>query len=284
MKPTLIIHGGLSPYDDKTLKAKQEKISSILEQSYKSLLKSTALEAVILAVKLMEDEGVFNAGYGSDLQADGEARLSASLISGSDNQFSGLVNIEHIKNPILVSRYLLAEKDKVLSDRYALQYALSKGFKKENLKTKESIKRWKEKIQIKTDTVGACALDLHGHIASAVSTGGVGGETPGRVSDSPTPGGNYANDVCAVVTSGMGQQIINECVAAKIVVRRTDGQSLQTAFKNTFLKIREEQLEIGAIGIDYKGNITWDEVGGILAFAYKTPQKVKIFSLEESRS
>jgi L-asparaginase len=284
MKPILIIHGGLSPFNDDTLQDKQQKMSSILEQSYQQLLKSTAMEAVILAVKLMEDEDVFNAGYGSDLQADGEARLSASLINGSDNQFSGLVNIEHIKNPILVTRYLMAEKDKVLSGQYGLKYALSKGFKKENVKSERSIKRWKEKAQMKTDTVGACALDLHGHIASAVSTGGVGGETPGRVSDSPTPGGNYANDACAVVTSGMGQQIINECVAAKIVVRRTDGQSLETAFKNTFSKIRQEHLEIGAIGVDHKGNIGWDEVGGILAFAYKTPQKEKIFSFKEKQS
>jgi L-asparaginase len=267
MKPLLIIHGGLSPGNDPHLAEKKAKIRDIAQKAYAFLLQNSALDTVTYAVQLLEDEPVYNAGTGAELQADGEARLSASLNDGETDQFSGVVNIEHIKNPILVAKCLLKEKNKVLSSQEAIHFALSKGFKKEIVKTSDSIERWQKKMHVKSDTVGACALDAQGRLACATSTGGSGGEIPGRVSDSCTPAGGFATKICAVSTTGQGEQILNECMAAKIVIRTQDMNSIKTAFAKSFEEVRSKKAEIGAIGIDKDGNIQWDEANGILVFA-----------------
>jgi L-asparaginase len=277
MHPSLIIHGGLTTPGDLKLPAKYIKIREILLRSYEYLLKTNALEAVLYAIRQMEDDEDFNAGLGAELQADGKPRLTASLIDCLSNEFAGVINIEHIQNPILVTRHLLSEKNKVLSGEGALNYALSKGLRKQEVRTAQSIQRWKEKAQMKTDTVGACALDAKGCLISGISTGGIGGETPGRVSDSGMPAGNFGNQHCAVVTTGTGQQIINDCVAAKIVVRCSDGLSLKNAFDKTFGELRPKKVEIGAVGVDKDGNFQWDETGGILVFGYKRNDDICIF-------
>src|SRR4051812_4299609 len=107
--PTLIIHGGegqdfKTPTDRNKIR---KKIGKILRLGYSKLLKTSAVEAVTFAVQLLEDDPAFNAGTGSLLQADGKARLSASVMDGSQLRFSGVINIENIKNPILIARALL---------------------------------------------------------------------------------------------------------------------------------------------------------------------------------
>ena len=111
----------------------------------------------------------------------------------------------------------------------------------------------------KTGTVGCIALDSKGRLAAATSTGGKGFEIPGRVSDSATIAGNYANKYCAVSCTGVGEDIISGAIASKIVTRVTDEQDLEIAFKKTFWELEEIDGFAGAIGLDSKGNMFCQE-------------------------
>ncbi|MBI3307599.1 MAG: isoaspartyl peptidase/L-asparaginase [Candidatus Omnitrophica bacterium] len=257
MKPVLIIHGGAG--DGSKNKARiariKRKIARILKRSYRILSDQNALEAVTYAVRMMEDDREFNAGRGSYLQADGHARLSASVMDGSRERFAAVINLENIKNPILTAQLLLNEKFRVLAGQGAFRFARKKGFRAVEMRTSRSIKRWKKAKDKGCDTVGACALDRFGNLASATSTGGRGMEFPGRVSDSGMPIANYATAGCAVCATGFGEQIIDEGLAVKIAVRYQDGHSLKQAFKKTFREVRLKKRSMGAIGVDRKGKI-----------------------------
>ena len=257
MKPVLIIHGGAgNAFKDSRRAARiQRKVLRILRPSYQKLTKTNALEAVTYAIRLLENDPEFNAGTGSQLQADGRARLSASIMDGSRRRFAAVINLEKIKNPILVARALLEEKDRVLAGPGAFRFAKKLGLKPTDTRTKESLLRWKKLKESGYDTIGACALDRFGNLASATSTGGRGLERPGRVSDSGMPVANYADERCAVSATGIGEEIIEEGLALKIATRIQDGVSLSKAFQKTFAEIRSRGQRMGAIGLDSKGNI-----------------------------
>lgn len=284
VQPVLIIQGGAGrSFGDRRRAARvRKKISRILKASYRKLVQTDALEAVTYAVKLLEDDPEFNAGIGSQLQSDGRARLSASIMDGSRLRFAGVINLENIKNPILVVRALLEEKDRVLSGEGAFRYATKKlGLKPKDTRTAESIRRWKKwKKKMRGleayDTVGACAVDRFGNLASAISTGGRGFEWPGRVSDSGMPVANYADSKCAISATGIGEEIIDEGLAIKIATRVQDGLSLVQAFKKTFSEIRSHGHRIGAVGLNSKGNVTFATTTEILIYGWQERKKRQI--------
>ena len=279
IQPLLIIHGGAGgPFKDTKRPEKiRKKIQDILSESYRTLAEVGALKAVVHAVRLLEDDPLFNAGTGSRLQSDGEARLSASLMDGKAEKFAGVINIEKIKNPILVAEALLNEKDRVLSGPGALQYAKKIGLKSVDPRTPASIERWKKEKGVGSDTVGACALDASGNLASATSTGGKGMEHPGRVSDSGMPAANYANALCAISATGTGEEIIDEGLAIKIAVRVLDGMSIDQAFRKSFMEVRSHGRSMGAIGIDVQGRVTWDTTTESLIYGWRKADETGLF-------
>ena len=294
IQPVLIIHGGAGrAWKDSCPRARiRKKLARILDFSYKKLVKTNALEAVTYAVKLLEDDPEFNAGTGSQLQADGRARLSASLMDGARLRFAGVINLEQIKNPILVARRLLDEKDRVLASQGAIRFAKKLGMKSFDPRTRESILRWKRyrppsssprstggglRWGASYDTVGACALDRFGNLASATSTGGRGFERPGRVSDSAMPVANYADKRCAVSATGIGEEIIDEGLAIKIATRVEDGMKLSRAFEKTFKEIQSRGKRMGAIGIDRKGNLAHFTTTEVLLWAWQNGRMKMIF-------
>jgi len=103
--------------------------------------------------------------------------------------------------------------------------------------------------------VGCVALDREGRLAAATSTGGKGFEIPGRISDSATVAGNYANEFCGVSLTGVGEDIVSGAVAAKIVTRVTDGMTLAQAFEKTFEELKPFDGFAGAIAIDQNGHV-----------------------------
>ena len=278
-QPVLIIQGGAGRgFKDSRRPARiRKKLTRILKNSYEKLAETNALEAVTYAVKLLEDDSEFNAGTGSQLQADGVARLSASLMDGARLRFAAVVNLEKIKNPILVARTLLEEKDRVLAGIGALQFAKKLGFKPEDPRTKESIQRWEKWKEEAYDTVGACALDRFGNLASATSTGGRGFERPGRVSDSAMPVANYADERSAISATGIGEEIIDEGLAIKIATRVQDGFKLTRAFEKTFKEIRSRNRRIGAIGIDSQGNLAYQTTTEVLLWAWRKGRRTAWF-------
>jgi len=277
----LIIHGGFfseSSTDSQTKKAKQDALEVIARQSFDYLKTHTALETVVYAVSLLEDDALFNAGIGSQIQSDGKIRMSASLMDGVSKRMSGVINIEEVKNPIQVAEKLFAEDDRILGGEGATSFARKNGF--ERFSTEIPQRREEYLAKLKSNgfgTVGCVALDNEGKIAVATSTGGKGFELVGRISDSATVAGNFANEFCGVSCTGVGEDIVSGAVAAKIVTRVTDGFSIQEAFAKTFEELKPFDGFAGAIGIDSKGTIYHQDSHPKMVFASFDGENLTVF-------
>jgi L-asparaginase len=269
--PKLIIHGGFfseSSTTEAVKKAKQQALTDIVQKGYSFLQQHTALQTVAYVVALLEDCDLFNAGMGSQIQSDGKIRMSASLMDGSTQKFSGVINIEDVKNPIRVAELLMQEDDRVLGGEGALHYARAKGFNYFSTETPQRRKEYETKLESKgTGTVGCVALDSNGKLAAATSTGGKGFELPGRISDSATIAGNYANENCAVSCTGVGEDIVSGAIASKIVTRVTDGMPLPKACEKTFSELKPYNGFAGAIAVDKGGNIFFIDSHPKMVFA-----------------
>jgi L-asparaginase len=255
----LIIHGGFfseSSTNHETKVAKQNALERIVKSSYEFLKIHSALETVVFAVSQLEDDELFNAGIGSQIQSDGKIRMSAALMDGETQKMSGVINIEDVKNPIQVAEILMKEEDRVLGGIGAKNYARTHGFEAFSTEIPQRKAEYEAKLKsLGTGTVGCVALDSNGKIAVATSTGGKGFELVGRISDSATVAGNYANKFCGVSLTGVGEDIVSNATAAKIVTRVTDGFKLEHAFSKTFEELKPYNGFAGAIGIDNFGNI-----------------------------
>ena len=277
----IIIHGGFfseSSTNHETKVAKQQALLRIVKDSYDYLKSHSAIETVIYATSLLEDDALFNAGLGSQIQSDGKIRMSASLMDGFTMKMSGVINIEEVKNPIKVAEVLMNYEDKVLGGSGATNFAREYGFKQFSTETPQRRSEYEAKLEAtRMGTVGCVALDSDGKIAVATSTGGKGFEIPGRISDSATVAGNYANEFCGVSLTGVGEDIVSGAVAAKIVTRVTDGFSLDKAFEKTFAELLPYDGFAGAIAIDSKGNIFYQDSHPSMVFASFDGENEEVF-------
>jgi L-asparaginase len=277
----LIIHGGFfseSSQSELVKKAKQDSLKRILESSFDYLQTHSAEETVVYAVEQLENDPLFNAGIGSQIQSDGKIRMSASIMNGKSKRFSGVINVENIQNPILLASELMIEDDRVLGGEGANIYADKLNIPYFSTETQERRRDYEEKIKSsRTSTVGCVALDKDGKIAAATSTGGKGFELPGRISDSATVAGNYANDFCGVSCTGVGEDIVSGAVATKIVTRVTDGFKLKDAFQKTFDELKEFDGFAGAIAIDKFGNFHVQESHPKVVYGSFDGTKISIF-------
>lgn len=277
----IIIHGGFFSESDQSTEvktAKQDALKEIIEKSYSYLKEKSAEETVVYAVSLLEDDELFNAGTGSQIQSDGKIRMSASLMNGQTQKFSGVINIQNIKNPIEVAKILKNEDDRVLGGNGANQYAAEKGFEQYSTETQKRREEYEEKLKNGgKGTVGCVAIDKDGNLAAATSTGGKGFEIVGRISDSATVAGNYANTFCAVSCTGVGEDIVSNATAAKIVTRVTDGLSLKKAFDKTFAELKKINGFAGAIAIDRDGNIFHQDSEPTMVFASFDGSELEVF-------
>jgi L-asparaginase len=256
----LIIHGGFfseSSSSEETKIAKQKALSEIVTSGYEYLQSHTALETVTYVVGLLEDHELFNAGTGGQIQSDGKLRMSASVMDGKSLRFSGVINIEDVKNPVRVALKLMEKEDRVLSGPGALAFARQQGFEHYDPITPQRQQEFDEKRnqQNNKGTVGCVAMDVQGNIAAATSTGGKGFELPGRVSDSATVAGNYANQFAGVSCTGVGEDIVNVGLAMKIITRVTDGMSLQQATDRSFEELKQIDGFAGVIAISSNGDM-----------------------------
>ena len=277
----LIIHGGFfseSSTNHETKVAKQNALERIVKDSYDFLKTHSALETVVYAVSLLEDDELFNAGIGSQIQSDGKIRMSAAVMDGETQKMSGVINIEEVKNPVQVAQILMQYDDRVLGGSGATNFARENGF--EAFSTEIPQRRAEYELKLKsigTGTVGCVALDTNGKIAVATSTGGKGFEIPGRISDSATVAGNYANAFCGVSLTGVGEDIVSNGTATKIVTRVTDGFTLQEAFTKTFNELKPYDGFAGAIAIDNKGNMFHQDSHPSMVFASFDGDNFEVF-------
>ena len=277
----IIIHGGFfseSTTDAATKKAKQDALTDIVTQSYNYLKAHSAVETVAYAVALLEDNVLFNAGTGSQIQSDGKIRMSAALMDGTTQKMSGVINIQKVQNPILVAQKLMPYDDRVLGGEGATRFARANGFEAFSTETPERRAEYKKKLAATgTGTVGCVALDADGKIAVATSTGGKGFEMVGRISDSATVAGNYANAFCGVSCTGVGEDIVSNATATKIVTRVTDGMPIADAFAKTFEELEPYDGFAGAIAVDAKGNIFHRDSHPSMVFASFDGENVEVF-------
>ena len=277
----IIIHGGFfseSSTSSATKIAKQQALLRIVKDSYAYLQNHSALETVVYAVSQLEDDELFNAGIGSQIQSDGKIRMSASLMDGESQKMSGVINIEEVKNPIQVAQVLMQVDDRILGGSGATNFARKHGFESFSTEIPQRRAEYEAKLaSLGTGTVGCVALDKNGKIAVATSTGGKGFEIPGRISDSATVAGNYANEFCGVSLTGVGEDIVSNATAAKIVTRVTDGFSIEKAFEKTFAELKPYDGFAGAIGIDKQGNIFHQDSHPSMVFASFDGENQEVF-------
>lgn len=282
MEAKVIVHGGFfsEAADSEEVKlAKQQALNKIVIATHTYLKSHSALDTVVYGVSLLEDCELFNAGLGSQIQSDGKIRLSASLMDGLSKKFSGVINIEDVKNPIFIAKSLMDFEDKVLSGAEAQNFARKNGFSYFNPETTSRKQQYLQKLNdsARKGTVGCVAIDANGHLAAATSTGGKGFEIPGRVSDSATVAGNYANDFVGVSCTGVGEDIVSGALAAKIATRMIDGFSLKEAVDKSIQELKPFDGFAGVICISSKGEIYYKDSHPYMVWAYFDKEPV-VFS------
>jgi L-asparaginase len=298
IQPKLIIHGGAGS----SLKGKggvevvRRSLYKVLEELYPLLLSgASAKEAVVRGCQMLEDDPRFNAGTGSVLQSDGQIRMSASLMDGLTQRFSGVINVSRVQNPIDLAATLQTSADRVLSDYGSAELLRELQIPIYNPLTDIRLQEWMQEREgnfskemagvvaekeliadgsARRGTIGVVALDSQGNLAAGTSTGGKGFERIGRVSDSAMPAGNYATRYAGVSCTGIGEDIIDECFAVKIVVRVTDGMSIAAAFERSIGEARGNHRELAAIGIDWTGAIAYGKTSQVLLAAYHDGEKM----------
>ena len=298
LQPKLIIHGGAgSSLQGKGGVAKvRQLLHGIVEEVYTMLLAgANAKSAVVRGCQLLEDEPRFNAGTGSVLQSDGQIRMSASLMDGATQSFSGVINVSRVKNPIDLAKFLQDASDRVLSDYGAAELVRELQIPSYDALTDMRLQEWikdrennfqrsmagviaeselAESSNAGRGTIGVVVLDTNGQVAAGTSTGGKGFERIGRVSDSAMPAGNYATSHAGVSCTGIGEDIIDECLAPKIVIRVGDGMSLEVAMEKSLTEAGENKRDLGAIALDAQGAIAWGKTSDVLLAAFHNGDKI----------
>jgi L-asparaginase / beta-aspartyl-peptidase len=239
----------------------------------------SALDAVQLAVELLEDDPVFNAGTGGALTEEGTLELDAAIMSGLDLRAGAVCSLAPHRHPIAIARAVLEEGRHVLyAGAGAVAFAARAGFSPAPPETmitggaREQLARW---LAARTPpsgggTVGAVARDQRGQLAAATSTGGITGKRPGRVGDSPVLGaGTYADDRSgAASATGVGEGILRIGLCARVVASMGAGSTAEQAACAGIAALGERiGLDAGVIAIDRDGRLGWSRSTESMAWA-----------------
>ena len=281
-KFSLAIHGGAGTLVKGLMTPEKENqykmaLKKALESGYAILEKGgSAIDAVEVAVKKLENSHLFNAGKGSVFTNEGTHEMDAAIMDGKNLNAGAVSLITGIKNPVSLARDVMEKSNHVfLAGEGAMRFADSLGYKLESPEyfyDEFRYQQWQEikdsddfqldhsdKKDNKFGTVGAVACDKDGNIAAATSTGGMTNKRWGRVGDSPMIGaGNYANNkTCAISCTGSGEFFIRGVVAYDVsCLMEYKGMTVAEAASEV---INKRILKIGGdgglIAVDAKGNI-----------------------------
>lgn len=247
-KFSIAIHGGAGTITRESMTPEREraytaKLTEAINAGHEVLANGgTSMDAVVVAVQIMEDSPLFNSGRGAVYNWDGIHELDASIMNGATREAGAVASVKTVKSPIALARKIMEESVHVmLSGEGAETFAQEQGLElvdNSYFNTEwryESLQRMKKQVgnpqdkqawatmddNFKYGTVGAVALDKNGNLAAATSTGGMTGKRYGRVGDSPIIGaGTWADNAsCAVSATGHGEYFIRYQVAADICSR-----------------------------------------------------------------
>lgn len=240
-----------------------------------------ALDAVIAAVMVLEDDEHWNSGRGSALTAAETVEMDAAVADGRDRRIGGVACVTGVRHPVLAARAVMDDgRHVLLSGAGAEAFARGAGLAFEQPewfitdRRRQALATWLESA----GTVGAVARDAAGHLAAATSTGGRNGQLPGRIGDSPIPGaGTWADDAgCAVSATGIGEAFLRSAFAHEVDARlRLEGVDLATACQEALAAVTAASGNGGCIAVTGEGppvmpfttdlmHRGWAEVGGPL--------------------
>jgi len=293
IEPVLLVHGGAWAIPDDMVDAHLNGVRHAMAEGWKILSHGgTALDAVEEAVVVMEDDETFDAGRGSFLNRDGKVQLDALIMDGGSLRAGGVGCVEHLRNPIRAARKILSESPHVYfvaegAERFAAEHGIPLC-KNEDLIIPREVERLREfqahaaeekpdlfAPAISHDTVGAVALDRHGNIAAATSTGGTLNKAPGRLGDSSLIGcGCYAdNKTAAASTTGWGEPIM-KLVLAKWAADRVAAGNLPEW-------VAAEAINYLQSRVNGHGGIILLDAKGRFGIAHNTPRMA--WALKSSR-
>lgn len=277
----IAIHGGAGAIERGRLAPERDlefrkSLETALEAGYAVLENGgSSLEAVTTAVRLLEDDPLFNAGRGAVLTGDGRVEHDAAIMDGRHLRAGAVTGTRHVRNPILLARRVMEQSPHVmLSGQGAEEFALEQGLEFVpnswfiTPRRRAELERARAGLPVPANdlvglgTVGAVALDAAGDLAAATSTGGMTRKRWGRVGDSPIIGaGTYASNAsCAVSATGHGEFFIRHVVAhdvCKLVEYR--GWSLERAAREVVQeKLRRAGGEGGLIAVDARGHVVME--------------------------
>jgi L-asparaginase / beta-aspartyl-peptidase len=235
----------------------------------------SALDAVEVSVRILEDNPLFNAGRGSVFTSEGKHELDAAIMDGSTLAAGALTGLTTVKNPVSLARIVMEESRHIFfSGEGAEEYAGQTDAERvdnDYFHTEQRYRQWqraREEARLqeaaggsnkshKYGTVGAVAKDSNGNLAAATSTGGMTNKQFGRVGDVPIIGsGTFANHIAAISATGWGEQIMRNVSANTIAnYMEFSNESLENAM-NFVLTERLNPGDAGFIGVDAGGNIS----------------------------
>jgi beta-aspartyl-peptidase (threonine type) len=277
----IAIHGGAGVISRASMTPDNERayradLGRALDAGYEVLDKGgSSLDAIVVAVKILEDSPYFNAGKGAVFNHAGINELDAAIMDGATQKAGAVAGVRHIRNPIELARMVMERTPHVLlAGEGAEEFALEQGMPLVPGSYFYTERRWKQLEEAQREdrvanatedtdyfgTVGAVARDKAGNLAAATSTGGMTNKRWGRIGDSPIIGaGTYAdNATCAVSATGSGEYFIRTVVAHEICARvRLSGVSAAEAAKDVVHgRLKDIGGDGGVIVVDKDGALS----------------------------
>jgi beta-aspartyl-peptidase (threonine type) len=301
-KPVMVVHGGAGHWQPERSQPGLAGVKRAVTIGF-DILKNggEAVESVMEAVAAMEDDGVFNAGYGSSLNIDKQIEMEASIMEGKTLRAGAVGLLRDIKNPVRLARIVMEDTDHVFvvgegAEKLAKMHGLPRRDPMTELRMRyyndqkrallegryelpklgELVKKHPELFNL--ETVGAIALDKDGNVAAATSTGGFPLKLPGRIGDSPIIGcGTYAdNQAGACSATGVGEiamrLVLSKTVCDCMENGKTAEDAVEYAIKLVNKRIPLGYNAMGLLAIDMSGSFGAAHNSPNMGWAYLTPE------------
>ncbi len=285
----IIVHGGAGDLDAADVEGAREGCEHAVRSGFEVLRAGgSALDAVELAVRILEDDERFNAGRGACLTREGTVELDAAIMMGDGLRTGAVGSVRGVKNPVTLARRVMEDAEHVLIvgdgaaafareanlDLVPAEFHVTDRARR-NLARELGRRRVPAEGAFASEagggTVGAVAVDGAGHVAAATSTGGMVGKRCGRIGDTPLPGcGTYADDLAgAASATGHGERIIQVVMAKSAVERLRAGESAPAAAAAAIADLGARvRGEGGIIVVDRQGRLGFARNTRHMAFAY----------------